>query len=75
MARARPDVVHTWLDDSLRMAATPAAHLAIPVVHRIYNVPSVQHLYYPSASGRRDAIGSALHAAAHVVALSAAGGR
>jgi glycosyltransferase involved in cell wall biosynthesis len=71
MAQWRPNVVHTWLDDSLRIAAAAAAHLGIDLVHRIYNVPSVQHLYYPRPEGHEAAIRSALRVASRIVALSA----
>jgi glycosyltransferase involved in cell wall biosynthesis len=66
-----PDVVHTWHDASLCMAATVAAQLAIPLVHRIYNVPSVQEAFEPHAPAGHAHMVRALGAATHVVALSA----
>ena len=71
MVRVRPDVVHTWLDDSLLMTVAAAAQLAVPIVHRIYNVPSLQAAYEPSAPDRRGRMARALSAATRVVALSA----
>jgi glycosyltransferase involved in cell wall biosynthesis len=66
----RPDVVHAWHDDSLLMTMAPAAQLGVPVVHRIYNVPSIQQRYAPVQPGRRDALARALGAVARIVALS-----
>jgi glycosyltransferase involved in cell wall biosynthesis len=70
MARWRPDVVHTWLDDSLVLATPPAVHLGIPLVHRVYNVPSVQKRYEPGGAWHNESMARGLHAAARVIALS-----
>lgn len=71
MSSFRPHVVHTWLDDSLIMAALPAAALGIALVHRIYNTPSVHRAWEPGGPGYNDTLAHALRAATRVVALSA----
>lgn len=70
MVRLRPDVVHTWLDNSLLMTIAPAAHLGIPLVHRLYNVPSIQKVYEPGGPGHNELMARALGAATKVVSLS-----
>ncbi len=70
MRRVRPDVVHTWLDNSLLMTVVPAAQLGVPVVHRIYNMPSVNQVYEPCAPGNHQKLARALRAIARVVSLS-----
>ncbi len=72
MVRTRPDVVHTWHDESLLMAVVPAAQLGIPVVHRLYNVPSIQNRYDGHGADHIENVGLALRAVAKVVSLSGA---
>lgn len=71
MEQVRPDVVHTWLDNSLLATIAPAAYLGIPLVHRLYNVPSVQKVYEPGGPGHNELMARALRAATKVVSLSA----
>ncbi len=71
MKSYRPEVVHTWLDDSLIMAALPAAGLGIALVHRIYNTPSAHRAWEPGGPGYTDTLSHALRGASRVVALSA----
>lgn len=70
MVTLRPDVVHTWLDNSLLMTIAPAAHLGIPLLHRLYNVPSIQKVYEPGGPGHNELMARALAAATKVVSLS-----
>lgn len=72
VVRRRPDAIHTWFDESLMLAAPVAAHLGVPLVHRLYNVPSMQEGYDAAARGRREMVGRALRAASRIVSLSAA---
>lgn len=72
MASWRPDVVHTWLDGSLLSAIVPAAHLGIPVVHRLYNVPSGMAAHERHEANRRELMTHALRVATAVCALSSA---
>jgi glycosyltransferase involved in cell wall biosynthesis len=70
MRTFKPHVVHTWLDDSLLLAALPAAQLGIPVVHRIYHTPSVDRPHEPQGAGYDERVSGVLGAIAQVVALS-----
>ncbi len=72
MNRLRPHLVHAWLRDSLLTAVPAAAHLGIPVVYRLYNVPSEQNDYDPGGADHRELMSRALGATAAVVALSSA---
>lgn len=72
MATWRPEVVHTWLDGSLLSAIVPAAHLGVPVVHRLYNVPSGMAAHERHEANRREQMRHALGATTAVCALSSA---
>ncbi len=72
VARVQPDVIHTWFDESLLMAIPVAAQFGVPLVHRLYNVPSVQDQFYSVSGDRQAMVGRALRAATQVVSLSQA---
>lgn len=72
MAAWRPDLVHTWLDGSLLTAIVPAAHLGLPLVHRLYNISSVMAAHDDRGCRHQRLMAQALEAATRVCALSSA---
>lgn len=68
----RPDVVHTWLDDSLLTAIVPAAFLGLPLVHRLYNISSAMAAHDDHGARHHRLMAGALSTAARVCALSSA---
>jgi len=72
MADWRPDVVHTWLDGSLLTAIVPAAHLGIPLVHRLYNISSAMAAHDDHGARHHRLMSRALQTATRVCALSSA---
>jgi len=72
MVEWRPDVVHTWLDGSLLTAIVPAAHLGIPVVHRLCNIASAMAAHDQRRPVHRRLMTGALETATRVCGLSSA---
>lgn len=70
MLRVQPDVIQTWFDESLLIAMPVAAQLGIPLVHRLYNVPSLQDQFYSISADRHAMVGRALRATTQIVSLS-----
>ena len=72
MAAWQPDVVHTWLDGSLLTAILPAAHLGIPIIHRLCNISSAMAAQAQLSPRHKSLMAQALGTATRVCALSSA---